>query len=120
MFESQLEKLGYFLTQVWNYLKRYGGRHPDDSLRVNAISMNLEGDAMEWLVSLFDEVAPELHDVDPFMQELQNPFEDPTETRKADAKIRTIRQGKRTVAEYIREFCSLVAQVRWWPKHMLV
>lgn len=46
MFDSQLEKLGYLLIQMWNYLERYGGRHTNDSLRMNAISVNLEGDAV--------------------------------------------------------------------------
>lgn len=77
-----------------NYLERYGGRFPDDGSRVNAISANLEGDASKWLVSLYDEVGPELHYVDASMQELRNRFEDPTEARKADVRIQTIKQGK--------------------------
>ncbi|KAK9395669.1 hypothetical protein NXF25_019030 [Crotalus adamanteus] len=40
--------------------------------------------------------------------------------RKANVKVRTIKQGKRPVAEYIQEFCNLVARVRGWLEHMLV
>ncbi|KAK9396640.1 RGAG4: Retrotransposon gag domain-containing protein 4 [Crotalus adamanteus] len=82
-FDGQPENLAYFLTQVWNYVERYGDRYPDDGSQVNVISVNLEGEVAEWLVSLYDEAAPELHDVDAFMQELWNRFEDPTKARKS-------------------------------------
>lgn len=32
--------------------------HPDDGSLANAISSNLEGEAAEWLVPLYDEAAP--------------------------------------------------------------
>lgn len=103
-FDSQPENLAYFLTQVQNYVERYGDRYPNDGSQVNVILVNLEGEVAEWLVSLYDEAAPELHDVDDFMQELWNRFEDPTKARKADMRAWRIKQGKRPVAEYIREF----------------
>lgn len=54
-FDSQTKKLAYFLTQVWNYLERYGAMHADGSFHVNAITFNLKGDAAEWLGSLYNE-----------------------------------------------------------------
>ncbi|XP_039209809.1 protein cordon-bleu-like [Crotalus tigris] len=88
-------------------IQNTGGK--DKLRKVNAISVNLEGDAEECLVSLYDEVASEFHDVDAFMQELRNQFEDPTKARKADVRIWTIKQEKRVIADYIRDFCSVVA-----------
>lgn len=44
-FGGKTEKLAYFLTQVWNYLERYGDRYPNEEACVNVISMNLEGEA---------------------------------------------------------------------------
>ncbi|KAK9399584.1 hypothetical protein NXF25_012603, partial [Crotalus adamanteus] len=87
-FDGQPEKLAYFLTQVSNYLEKYGDRYPNDESKVNVISANLAGDAVERLVLLYDEAAPELHDVDAFMQELWNQFDDPAKARKADARIK--------------------------------
>ncbi|KAK9399045.1 hypothetical protein NXF25_014014 [Crotalus adamanteus] len=37
---------------------------------VGTVTLNLEGDAVQWLVSLYDEGSPELMDVDALMQEL--------------------------------------------------
>lgn len=54
---------------------------------MNVISVNLEGEAAEWLVSPYDEAALELYDVDAFMQELRNRFEDPAEARKANTRV---------------------------------
>ncbi|KAK9395687.1 sugar phosphate exchanger 3 [Crotalus adamanteus] len=54
------------------------------------------------------------------MQALQDRFEDPTAAQHAKARICSLRQGKRPVAEYIQDFCSLVAHLRDWPEHMLV
>lgn len=44
--------------------------YPDDATWVHVIAINLEESASEWLVSLHDEEAPELDDLDAFMQAL--------------------------------------------------
>lgn len=72
------------------------------------------------MVSLRDEGAPELTNVDTLMQKLWYRFEDPTETCWAEAKICSIRQGKQPVTENIQEFRSLVAHLRDWPEPLLV
>lgn len=64
---------------------------------MNVISVNLEGEAAEWLVSLYGEAAPERYGVDAFMQELWNRFEDPTKARKTDERVWMIKQVKRLV-----------------------
>lgn len=79
-FDGHPKMLAYFLTQVWNYLEQYGALHPDKLSHVGAATSNLEGDAVQCLVSLYDEGSPELMDVNALMQELQYRFEDSTET----------------------------------------
>lgn len=55
--------------------------HPDEPSCVNAVTLNLEGDAMEWLVSFYIEAPPpELMNTDTLVQEMQYRFEDLTET----------------------------------------
>lgn len=53
-FDSQPKRLDYFLTQVGNYLERYSALHPDELLCVDTITLNLEEDIVEWLVTLYD------------------------------------------------------------------
>lgn len=77
-------------------------------MHVNAISVNLEGDATEWLLSLYDDVDLELHDEDAFMQELWNQFEYSTETRKTDARIGQSSKGSDWLWNNLENF------IAWW------
>lgn len=69
MFDRWLEKLAYFLNQVWNYLRRYGAMYPDEVDRVNTITLNLEDKVADWVLYLHNERAPELGNVDAFLEE---------------------------------------------------
>lgn len=64
--------------------------HPDKPSHVSAVTSNLERNTVKWLVSLYDEGAPKMMNVDTLMQELWNRLEDPMETRWAEAKILSI------------------------------
>lgn len=44
--------------------------HPDKPSHVNAVTSTLEGDAVEWLASLYNEEDPELMNMNTFMQEM--------------------------------------------------
>ncbi|KAG8124614.1 hypothetical protein E2320_019845 [Naja naja] len=87
---------------------------------VNAVTLNLEGDAMEWLVSFSNEEAPELMNMDTFVEGMWGRFEDPTETCRAEARIHSIQQGKQLIVEYIEEFLSLIIYLRGWLESVLV
>ncbi|KAG8134770.1 hypothetical protein E2320_007855 [Naja naja] len=76
-FDGWLEKLTYFLNQVWNYFERYGAAYPDKVACINDITLNLEGEATEWVVFLHNEGTPVLGNVDAFMEELQTRVRDP-------------------------------------------
>lgn len=43
MFDGELEKLAYFLNQVWIYLERHGAVFLEEGACVNSIAANLEG-----------------------------------------------------------------------------
>lgn len=58
-------------------MELYGVMSSDDAAWVHAVASNVEGSTSRWLVSLHDERAPELTDLDTFMQALQEQFEDP-------------------------------------------
>lgn len=62
--------LAHFLAQAWHHLKCNGGMYPDNKAWVHVVVVNLDKSASEWLVSLHDEDAPELVNLDAFMQAL--------------------------------------------------
>lgn len=53
-FNGQPDNLAYFLTQVWNYMECHEAMYPEERAWVNAVTSNLEGNAVGWLVSLQD------------------------------------------------------------------
>lgn len=101
-------------------MERYWGMYPDNIAQVHAIAANLEGKTLGWLVSLHDTEAPELANLDAFMQTLQEQFKDPMAARHTETHIWNLKQGKRSLTEYIEDFRSLVSHLRDWPKRMLV
>uniref|UniRef100_A0ACB8FFD8 Uncharacterized protein n=1 Tax=Sphaerodactylus townsendi TaxID=933632 RepID=A0ACB8FFD8_9SAUR len=52
------------------------------------------------------------------MLALRRQFEDPFEEEKARVGLRQIRQGSRSVSEYVSEFCQLAGVVQDWPEQM--
>lgn len=66
-FRGEAEQLGYFLTQVWNFMAHHGPSFRDDEAKINCITMVLEGEAANWVVSLHDAGTKELYDFDYFM-----------------------------------------------------
>lgn len=71
-FDGKPKKLAYFLNQVWSHMDQYGDAYLDEMACVNAINASMEGEAADWVVLLHDEAAPELGNVDAFMEELRN------------------------------------------------
>lgn len=60
-------QIAFFLNQVWAYLDCYASVYPDNSVMMNMVAVNLEGEAAEWVTSLHDEQAPELQNINLFM-----------------------------------------------------
>lgn len=55
--------------------------YPDDAAWVHIIAINLDESTSEWLVSLHDDDAPELVNLNAFMQALWEQFKDPMGAR---------------------------------------
>lgn len=65
--DGNLEKLAFFLNQMWAHLDQYGPVYFDDVACVNAIVANVEGEAAECVTGLHDERVPELGDPNDFL-----------------------------------------------------
>ncbi|KAK9403780.1 hypothetical protein NXF25_008607 [Crotalus adamanteus] len=111
-FDGQLEKVAYFLNQVWIYLVQHEAAFLDEVAYVNAVTANLEGDATEWMVMLHDEGTLELGNIDTFLEGLWARFWDLTQACWVESNICSIRQGNQSVAEYIKEFHSIAGRLR--------
>uniref|UniRef100_A0ACB8GEL3 Uncharacterized protein n=1 Tax=Sphaerodactylus townsendi TaxID=933632 RepID=A0ACB8GEL3_9SAUR len=64
--------------------------------------------------------APELRSFPHFMLALQRQFEDLFEEEKARVGLRQIRQGSRSMSEYVSEFRQLAGVVQDWPEQVKI
>uniref|UniRef100_A0ACB8FX06 Uncharacterized protein n=1 Tax=Sphaerodactylus townsendi TaxID=933632 RepID=A0ACB8FX06_9SAUR len=64
--------------------------------------------------------APELRSFPRFMLALWRQFKDPFEEKKVRARLRQIRQGSRSVSEYVLEFRQLAGVVQDWPEQVKI
>lgn len=87
--------MGFFLTQVLNYMEEYGRDIPTDCARIHIVQPTLDGIAADWVVDLYDTDAPELQNFNQFMFSLRGRFKDPLADRKARERIKTVKQGIR-------------------------
>lgn len=110
-FDGNSEKLAFFLNQVWMHVDPHGGEYADDEAWVDVIVTNLEGEMAEWVTTLHDERAPELANLDAFLCELRAWFSDPMETQRAESEVRKVKQGSRSITEYMREFRKISGEV---------
>lgn len=92
--------LGFFPAQVWNYMQENGANLATEAAQVRCVTMALGGTAVECMVSLHNNEAPEIQSFDRFMMALCKQFKDPLAQRKVRTCIKTINQGHRRVAVY--------------------
>lgn len=59
-FDGDLEKLAFFLNQVWAHLDHYALAYLTEVVMVNVVATKPEGEAAEWVTRLHNEVTPEL------------------------------------------------------------
>lgn len=114
------ERLPFFLNQVWAHLNCYASAYPNDSVMVNVIATNLEGEVAEWVTSLHNEQAPELRDVNLFMGQLRARFEDEFQALQAEIEIRSLKLRGQPTKEYVWEFWKIAGRIREWSERSLI
>ncbi|ETE64778.1 hypothetical protein L345_09452, partial [Ophiophagus hannah] len=119
-FDGTASKLAFFLNRAWSYINRHGNEFHDDAQLVQFFGDNLVEEASEWFTQLNNEGAPELNNVDDFLRELRSHFEDSSQTQKAEAEIKSIRQKSRPAKELVLEFRHLATSLRHWSQRILV
>lgn len=76
-------------------MQEYGANLPTYLVKVRIVTMALEGEAAEWMVTLQKNDAAEPCNFNRFMAALRKCFKDPPLTdQKARMRIKSIRQGR--------------------------
>ncbi|KAL6035319.1 hypothetical protein STEG23_012587 [Scotinomys teguina] len=121
--EGRLPKLRHFSGDRRDYhefivlcqmtLQNYPSMLYNDQLRVKFVICHLSGLALEWANGLEEQNSPLLSNYSGFIEAMSEMFEYRQSLRVAEDAMFTIRQGNRSVAEYINEFQSLVPTLGW-------
>lgn len=61
---------------MWTYMQEYGADLPTEGAKVQIMTLVLEEEAEEWIVTFHNNDAAELHNFNRFMGALQKRFED--------------------------------------------
>lgn len=119
-FNGDLEKLPFFLNQVWAHFDRYAYVYLNDAMMVNTVEANLEGDVAEWVTNLHDEGAPELLDANLFMEQLRARFEDESQALQVVKATHHLKQKGHLAKEYVWAFQRVAGRLGQWPERSLI
>lgn len=103
--------MAYHLNQVWVHIDHYGDAYANNQEIIQAITENLDGEAVERVTQLHNEDTPELGNIDDFLQKLRSRFEDEAQSQEAEAEIKAIKQRGCPAKEYVREFCRIARKL---------
>ncbi|CAI9591025.1 unnamed protein product, partial [Staurois parvus] len=104
-----------FLNQCRVYFQMYPAAFPSEKKKVMFIIGLLTGEALAWASPYIEKKHGMLNDFDTFLTAMNQVFDDPSRFATAEAKLHSLRQGRRSVTEYTAEFRSWMADTTWNP-----
>ncbi|XP_057639166.1 retrotransposon-like protein 1 [Chionomys nivalis] len=102
-----------FLVLCQMTMQSHASMFYNDHLRVKFVMRHLSGLALEWANALVEQNSPLINDYAGFLQAMSEMFEYRQTLRVAEDAMFKLRQGNRSVADYINEFQSLVPTLGW-------
>ncbi|XP_051052355.1 retrotransposon-like protein 1 [Phodopus roborovskii] len=102
-----------FIVLCQMTMQNYPAMFSSDHIRVKFFIHHMSGFASEWANDLIEQNSPLLNDFSGFLGALSEKFEYRQTLRVAEDAMFSIRQGNRSVADYINEFQSLVPTLDW-------
>ena len=112
-YDGNMGKCKHFLTQCTIAFQLQPRFFPNDRAKVAYIVSLLTGKALAWASPAWDQDEDFCRDLDEFMKEMKKVFDHPVAGREASKGLVTIRQGKRSVADYAVDFRTLAVEVGW-------
>ncbi|KAL0173707.1 hypothetical protein M9458_029675, partial [Cirrhinus mrigala] len=87
--------------------------YASDESKITFVCSLLTGKALEWATAVWDLGQSTYPTFSTFLQSFKEVFQPTSESGKAGEQIVTLRQGRRTAADYALEFRTLAAQSGW-------
>ncbi|XP_051007437.1 retrotransposon-like protein 1 [Acomys russatus] len=112
-FSGDRREYHEFIVLCQMTLQNYPSMIYNERLRVKFVICHLSGLALEWANALVEEDSPLINNYTAFLEAMSEKFEYRQTLRVAEDAMFNIRQGNRSVADYINEFQSLIPTLGW-------
>ncbi|XP_025760795.1 uncharacterized protein LOC109200937 isoform X1 [Oreochromis niloticus] len=112
-FHGELDLCGGFLFQCTLFFSRSPLSFPTDAAKISHFVGLLRGRALAWAEAYLSTNPLQSCDFDDFLGEFKATFSPPVSEDDAAQKLLALRQGRRSVAEYLVEFRTVAAAVGW-------
>jgi hypothetical protein len=112
-FDGTRSKFRGFVNQIRLITALQAERYPTEESRVGLVGTLLTGQALSWFAPLFEKRSPILNNFETFLEAFAEAFGEHDKTRWATTKIRSLRQGTRSVSVYASDFRQLACDINW-------
>lgn len=98
---------------IWDVEQYFRAAHIPDGEKVNITSMYMSGDAkLWWRTRLEDKFRPEIRTWEELRQEMKDQFLPCNSAWVARESLKRLRQGTGTIREYVKQFSSIMLDIR--------
>ena len=118
-FSGNFDRCRGFLLQVDLILRHQPRRYPTDGSRIGFVVSLLQGRALDWATNALVGQSPFSSDYEQFLTEFRAPFDHPPRAQVSSARLHSLQQGRRSVADYTLEFRTLAAGCRWGEEALM-
>ena len=119
VFEGNLSLCRGFVSQCELIFRHQISRYSSPEARVAFIVSLLSGRALQWAIAALENEPQLSSDYSRFVSEFRLVFDHPAEGPDAAARLHSISQGSRSVADYAVEFRILATESRWGQEALL-
>jgi len=120
LFSGDSKKCFEFLSQLNIFFKLQPSRFSSDLHRSYYLGIRCSGPAAVWFSNVVSRPSSELllANFQAFVDQFQEIFADPTRVQDAERRLLILKQGKRSVAQLLPEFQTLVFITGWDEKNL--
>jgi len=112
-YDGSPEKYRSFVTGIRLVIRQQPLTYATDASRVTLVANLLDEIPMKWFEPLLNANSPLLNNYDEFMNHFAACFRDTDPAATSELKIRSLKQGSRSVAQYASEFRQVSSDLGW-------
>lgn len=95
------------------HVELMANQFPTERSKVAFVVSLLSGKALAWATPLWDRADPVTSDLQSFLAEFRNVFEEPARASNAETALLNLQQGDASVGDYAVQFRTLASELSW-------